>query len=70
MKSQIYLDWDGTLLDDTSKAFQSLIIARDGIFVKKHSGHCLLNFKLVVLAAQKLCPPGTSIYSRIKWNGH
>ena len=56
MKSQIYLDWDGTLLDDTSKAFQSLIIARDGIFIKKHSGHRLLNFKLVLLAAQKTMP--------------
>ncbi len=54
MNSQIYRDWDGPLLDDTREAFQSLIIARDGIFIKKHSGHHMLNFKLVLLAAQRI----------------
>jgi hypothetical protein len=48
---QIYQDWDGPLLDDTRKAFQSLIIVRDEIFIKKHSGHSMFNFKLVLLEA-------------------
>ena len=51
--SQIYKDWSGAVLDETRREFQSLIIARDGIFIKKHSGHRMLNFNLVLLAAHK-----------------
>ena len=51
--SQIYKDWSGAVLDETRREFQSLIIARDGIFIKKHSGHRILNFNLVLLAAHK-----------------
>ena len=50
--SAIYRDWDGPLLDDMRREFQSIVIARDGIFLKKHSGHRMLNFKAVLLAAQ------------------
>ena len=52
--SQIYKDWQGSLLDDVRRRFQTLMFARDGYPLKTLSTHKKLNFKLVLRAANQI----------------
>ena len=54
--SQIYNDWNGSLLDLTRRKFQSLIFARDGAYLKSQAPANSMNFKLVLKAAQAVMP--------------
>ena len=50
--SQIYMDWNGPVLDDVRRRFQALMFARDGYPLKLQMYHKQLNYKLVLRAAQ------------------
>ncbi len=52
--SQIYKDWQGSLLDDVRRSFQALMFARDGYPLKNLASHKKLNFKLALRAVQAI----------------
>ena len=52
--SQIYKDWQGSLLDDVRSCFQALMFARDGYPLKNLASYKKLNFKLALRAAQAI----------------
>ena len=52
--SQIYKDWQGSLLDDVRRRFQTLMFARDGYPLKTLSTHKKLNYKLAIRAANQI----------------
>ena len=54
--SQIYKDWNGPLLFDVRRRFQSLMFARDGYPLKTQATSNQANFKLVLRAAQAVMP--------------
>ena len=54
--SQIYKDWQGSLLDDVRRRFQTLMFARDGYPLKILSTHRKLNYKLAIRAANQIMP--------------
>jgi len=54
--SQIYKDWQGSLLDDVRRRFQTLMFARDGYPLMMLASHKKINYKLALRAAQAIMP--------------
>jgi hypothetical protein len=55
-KSQIYMDWNGPLLDASRRKFQSMMFARDGGMLKSQTPTNNMNYKMVLRAAQAVMP--------------
>jgi hypothetical protein len=55
--SAIYTTYDGPILGDVRRRFQTLIFARDGSPIRALTIHRVLNFKLALLAAKDVMDP-------------
>ncbi len=53
----IYTTYDGPILGDVRRRFKTLIFAWDGSPIRTLTIHCVLNFKLALLAAKDVMDP-------------
>ena len=65
--SQIYKDWQGSLLDDVRRRFQTLMFARDGYPLKILATHKKLNYKLAIRAANQIMSAKDTRRFTLRW---
>ncbi len=65
--SAIYTTYEGPILSEVRRLFQTLIFARDGSPIRTLTIHRVLNLKLALLAAKDVMDPKCIETSRMQW---